>query len=130
MTEEDEDDDHLGAKYSTKMDQQLGQGEPAQSSEDPDYENDDFEDMDDDFNLPKDHQQNDSQFGLPCLKEQIMQKKEEKSGPLFPHSLPPQYTSSATQASVSSTSRIQAQVLEEQKKMENARKPAQVVMQK
>ena len=61
---EDEDENAFAPKYSTKLDQQLGQGEQAQSSEDPDYENDDFEDMDDDFNLPKDHQQNDSQFGL------------------------------------------------------------------
>ena len=47
---EDEDENAFAPKYSTKLDQQLGQGEQAQSSEDPDYENDDFEDMDDDFN--------------------------------------------------------------------------------
>ena len=66
------------------------------------------------------------------LKEQIFHKKEqEKSGPLFPHSLPPQYTSSATQAGPHlAAQKLQAQVREEQKKMENARKPAQIVMQK
>jgi hypothetical protein len=72
----------MKAKYSTKMDKEaLSEGELGgrgacrdKSPDDPgqctDYENDDFEeeeDPDDDFNLPKDHQQNDSSFGVQQL---------------------------------------------------------------
>jgi hypothetical protein len=75
---EESDDNKFGGRdmkaiYSTKLDKQLSEGELDDSEN---YEEDGFEEMedpDDDFNLPRNHQQN--HYDQPKLKIQDQLKR-------------------------------------------------------
>lgn len=110
----------MKAVYSTQMDKQLSEGEidlhyPNQSDSNKsgsNYENDEFEDedLDDDFNLPRDHLQNNESFGQfqPNIRDQVKKQKNLLGAP--------HYTSTGSQATNElSNSKKKKGALEEEK---------------